>query len=137
MNVRNVIPISNLKKYLGIFLKYWNTIFLIKGSDEHQSTYNIDWVIDTWTGKKTQIEPYTCIGEELEKLPAKISYNDLTQKEGQKMLIKSILKYGVGIVKDVSIYFICTHILQVYDNNIEGFNEKSKKISRSQELICQ
>lgn len=58
-----------------------------------------------WTSKKIQIEPYTCIGEELEKLPSRISYIDLTQKEGQKILIKSILKYGVGIVKDVSILF--------------------------------
>jgi hypothetical protein len=56
-----------------------------------------------WTGKKIQIKPYSCTGEELEKLPAKISYNDLTEKEGQKKLIKSIIKYGIGIIKDVSI----------------------------------
>jgi len=61
-------------------------------------------VIDTWTGNKIKIEPNSCFGEELEKLPAKVSYNDLTLKEGQKKLIKSILKYGVGMVINVSKY---------------------------------
>lgn len=66
------------------------------------SKYPIEWVIDTWTGNKIKIEPYTCFGEDLKKLPAKVSYNDLTQKEALKDLIKSILKYGLGIVTNAS-----------------------------------
>jgi len=63
-------------------------------------------VIDRWTGNKIKIEPYLCFGEEIEKLSSKISYNDLTLKEGQKKLIKSILKYGVGVITNVSKYYI-------------------------------
>lgn len=66
------------------------------------SKYPTEWVIDTWTGNKIKIEPYTCLGEDLKKLPAKVSCNDLTQIETQKELIKSILKYGLGIVTNAS-----------------------------------
>lgn len=31
-----------------------------------------------------------------------MSYNDLSLKKGQKELIKSILKYGIGIVTNAS-----------------------------------
>lgn len=72
------------------------------GSNGHKSTYHTKWVIDTWSGNKIKIEPYNCFGKELEELPTKVSYNDLTLKEGQKELIKSILKYGVGIVTNAS-----------------------------------
>lgn len=62
-------------------------------------------MIDTWAGNRKKIEPISCFGKELEKLPSKVSYSDLTLKEGQKELIKSILKYGVGIVTNVSKYY--------------------------------
>lgn len=85
----------------------------IIGSNGHKSTYHIKWVIDIWTRNNLKIEPYTCFGKDLEKLPPKISYNDLTQTETQKELIKSILKYGIGIVTNVSkddTYLFITHI---------------------------
>lgn len=75
--------------------------FSIGWSDGHKSAYNTKWVIDTWAGNRIKIEANSCFGEELEKLPSKVSYNDLSLKEGQKKLIKSILKYGVGIVTNV------------------------------------
>lgn len=72
-------------------------------------------MIDTWTGNRIQIEPNFCFGEELEKLCSKVSYNDLTLKEGQKELIKSILKYGVGVITNASKYF--NIIIKCYVNN--------------------
>jgi len=57
-----------------------------------------------WERNSLKIKPYICFGKELEKFTTKVSYNDLTQTEGQKQLIKSILKYGVGIVTNVSIH---------------------------------
>jgi len=65
-------------------------------------------VIDTWTGNKIKIEPNFCFGKELEKLPAKVSYNDLTLKDCLKELMKSILKYGVGIITNASEYYKIT-----------------------------
>lgn len=62
-------------------------------------------MIDTWTGNSIKIEPNFCFGEELEKLCSKVSYNDLTLKEGQTELIKSILKYGVGVITNASKYY--------------------------------
>jgi len=91
-------------------------IFLIIGSDGHKSAYHTKWVIDTWAGNRIKIEPNSCFGEELEKLPSKVSYNDLPLKEGQKKLIKSILKYGVGIVTNASKYY--NIIIKFYFNNI-------------------
>lgn len=58
--------------------------------------------MDTWSGNKIKIEPYNCFGKELEELTTKVSYSDLTLEKGQKKLIKSILKYGVGIVTNAS-----------------------------------
>jgi len=75
------------------------------------------WVIDTWAGNRIKIEPNSCFGKELEKLPSKVSYNDLTLKESQKELIKSILKYGVGIVTNASKYY--NIITRFYFNNIK------------------
>lgn len=94
-----------LQIIFGLKLNHYNYYFLIVGSDGHKSTYKTKWVIDTWTSKKIQIEPYTCFGEDLGKLPSKVSFNDLTQIEGQKELIKSILKYGIGIVTNASNFF--------------------------------
>ncbi|XP_025205009.1 trimethyllysine dioxygenase, mitochondrial [Melanaphis sacchari] len=73
----------------------------IKWSDGHKSEYHTKWVIDIWTRKKIKIEPNLCFGEELEKLPSKVSYNNLTLKECLKELMESILKYGVGIITNV------------------------------------
>lgn len=104
-----MLDIFTLKIFSSLTLTVYNQIkpknpyyFFILGSDGHKSTYQIKWVVDTWTRNKIQIEPYTCFGEELEKLTSKVSYNDLSLKEGQKELIKSILKYGIGIVTNAS-----------------------------------
>jgi len=74
-------------------------------------------VIDTWAGNGIKIEPNYCFGKELENLPSKVSYNDLTLKESLKELIKSILKYGVGIVTNASKYY--NIIIWFYFNNIK------------------
>lgn len=83
-----------------MFLKL--NFFSFLGSDGHKSTYDTKWVIDTWTQNTKKIEPYTCFGTELETLPSKLSYDEVTQEKGLKELITSILKYGVGIVTNVS-----------------------------------
>lgn len=102
-------PVLDFYIYV-FFFKYlinnaYLCIFVIVGSNGHKSMYDTKWVIDMWSGNKIKIEPYNCFGEELDKLPVKISYNDLTLKEGQKTLVKSILKYGVGIITNVSKVF--------------------------------
>lgn len=80
-------------------MTFW---ILILGSDGHESKYHTKWVIEKWTKTKLKVEPYTCFGEDFEKLLPRVSYGDMIHEETQKELIRSILKYGVGIVTNVS-----------------------------------
>lgn len=107
--------------------------FLFSGSDGHKSTYNAKWVIDMWTRNTKIIKPFTCFGAELEKLPPKLSYDDVTQEKGLKELLTSILKYGVGIVTNVSKLLYCAKTSKTFTL----FNILSRHEWKSSEVLVE
>ncbi|XP_050436652.1 trimethyllysine dioxygenase, mitochondrial [Adelges cooleyi] len=109
----------------------------VEWSNGHASTYDVKWVFDTWTSNGVKLEPYTCVGKELESLPARVDANSLITTEGQRELVRSILKYGIGVITNVEPTLEATekvirHIAKPYDLMfgpmwIVGPNEKYHK----------
>ncbi|XP_050544698.1 trimethyllysine dioxygenase, mitochondrial-like [Daktulosphaira vitifoliae] len=93
--------ITNIKIQISS-CKQENNSVLVEWSDGHSSTYDIKWIYDIWTSNnQSKIIPHHCFGKELGSLPPRLPIDCVNQKKGQQELMKSLLKYGVGIVTNV------------------------------------
>lgn len=72
-----------------------------QGIDGHISKYDTNW-IRIQHRPETRIEPTLWVGTEKQNDIPTASYND-TDEQVAKTLTKSLLEFGIGLVKDVRI----------------------------------
>ncbi len=71
------------------------------GNDNHESIYDLNWIFNH---SRSEIIPNTILwdGPLIEReIPQVASQDDNLNEEDLKILIKSLLQYGVGVVQQV------------------------------------